>query len=208
MASKTWKKRFETIRENIIVSSVTVPALAILGLVGTFVLSAFTGGWIISFLGGATQQGVEKQLADFQAKYLGTVPSPLPAGAILIVDNVNGCPKGWVDLGTKEAELFAGRTIVAVGKKKIYRDRGGFETTRLTISQLPSHSHRPLGRQKTIRVVTRGGILSGEDWITVLTPEETCRDCKERIIATSSQSTQAVIDLLPPYIALYLCKKE
>lgn len=188
-------------------SMISTGAVALLTLISAAVISIFTGGWIISWLGGVTKNDVQKQLSDFQSTYLGSVPSPLPSGAVLLIDDLNGCPKGWVDLGKNQAEHFADRMIMIAGKKKMSRERGGSESVKLNVSQLPPHSHKTLGKEKTIKVVTGGGLLSGEGiWISVLVPDDG-RDSKERMTAAKSQSPQSSVELIPPYVALYFCKK-
>ncbi len=117
-----------------------------------------------------------------------------PKGAVVAFDLSSGCPKGWTDLGVSEPGHFAGRTIVAVGRNQNrqaheYRDRGGAETHVLTTAELPKFV-------KSLKVFReRDG--AGPGTLAYIT------DVKVGTAGKSSPHNN-----MPPYIALYFCKKD
>lgn len=134
----------------------------------------------------------------------------IPTGAVMAFDRPDGCPSGWVDLAEVEPDLFVGRTIVSQGsapgrEARGFRDVGGTEAHTLTNEEMPAHRHDS-GNVTELGPATGNGRLDipnadmngGPGWYGV---------------SATSKPTTAVggnqpHNNMPPYIALYFCKKE
>lgn len=129
----------------------------------------------------------------------GVNTSPLPAEAVIPIDSVNGCPEGWA-----EFEPASGRMIVAVGdgkgrlSLKKYRDVGGEETHTLTLAETPIHDH---GFQFHV-VINQG---SGTDKFVQEEGGGNFTGLGNRRSTAAGRGEPH--NNMPPYIALYLCKK-
>ncbi|WP_172330323.1 hypothetical protein [Mangrovicoccus sp. HB161399] len=107
-----------------------------------------------------------------------------------------------VTLATEEPEIFAGRTVLAAGGPEgryEYRKRGGEETHKLTPDEMPRHDHEPDGRLEGYWANVRGdsatnGFQGGSYRVTSRKP----------VAAGGSEAHNN----MPPYIALYFCKKS
>lgn len=127
----------------------------------------------------------------------------LPSGAVMAF---NGrCPEeqGWQPF--TEAE---GRFILGVGKGQ--RDGifslgtlGGQETHKLTIEEIPSHSHNTMGKGDNtwflgiVGPPTHQGLRTG-----------TFLDNDNYLYKTSTEGGNQAHNNMPPFIALYFCQKE
>ncbi len=116
----------------------------------------------------------------------------IPAGFVAAFDRPAGCPTGWVDLGSE----LRGRTIVGAvrGSNDTYgfRRTGGSETHTLTKDEMPNHQH-------SMGVFIRGeGGGSGYSYT---------RPANGHGDPTSAAGGGQPHNNMPPYIALYICKK-
>lgn len=141
-----------------------------------------------------------------------------PEDAILIVDDADGCPIGWVDMAVREPKIFAGRTIVARGfeterEPRQYRDTGGTETHRLALAEMPRHSHTVTSSPPADgRAVHDGfggsaaayGLSSTYD--TSINPI-TGWSRTQHSTFMSSEGNDQPHNNMPPYVALYFCKQ-
>lgn len=149
----------------------------------------------------AVRQNIEPQIDELQlataAELAGAVA--LPAGLVAAFDLPNGCPLGW-----SHFDASAGRVIIGVDGER-YRlsyeagepkyVTGGAETHTLTIEEMPAHSHRESGG----RFSNRSGSGRGD----VQDPGSSGRN-----IRTDSVGGGKPHNNMPPYIALYYCKKD
>ncbi len=160
----------------------------------------------------ASTENIRRDAVSFIQRRLVTETSKfeVPAGAVLAFDSRTGCPSGW--------SLFSeasGRMIVGVGKKVgvqgsyelLYGstgpryDTGGAETHTLTVEEMPEHVH-PNASLETIQVA---GHFQGHPAITV--PGRDSNTAYEINLVGSAGGGQPHNNM-PPYIALYFCKKE
>lgn len=141
--------------------------------------------------------------------------SQIPSGAIVAFDRPNGCPPDW-----EKFDEGAGRFIIGVGGKyelpyvagKPRYQKGGSETHTLTAAEMPEHNH-----YVTVSRAAGSGIHDGlggspaDHGIAVdyekpegetITPGWGPRD---RVISHTGGSQPH--NNMPPYIALYFCKK-
>ena len=137
-----------------------------------------------------------------------------PTGTVLIVDSPQGCPLGWYDMAKREPHNFTGRAIVAVGsatgrETRIYRQNGGSEVVALTQAEMPSHSH----------TISDPKHQHGEDWLESFDGTQDGWYGRTGKIGGRQDHHEATgISInpiggnqphnnMPPYIALYFCKK-
>lgn len=134
-----------------------------------------------------------------------------PDNAILIVDDSNGCPPGWRDLAENEPAVFAGRMALAATGDGPYRYRatGGAATHTLTVPEMPEHTHPvndPSHRHRSEWL----GDLEGNSigWVgqrgTVGSREI---PASVTGITIGDAGGGEPHNNMPPYIALYFCKK-
>lgn len=151
-------------------------------------------------------QKLEADLADFRKL----------EGSVLAFDLPNGCPDGWSDF--KEA---SGRFIIGVNGDK-YRlpyekgepnyHTGGKEEHTLTPKEMPKHIHH-YGAWVPKWVVDYKHQISGENSGQMTGGDEakagTFKTIPEDIEEGRDQARVVQsIDIRPPYIALYFCKKK
>lgn len=119
----------------------------------------------------------------------------LPSGAVVAYDTPDGCPEGWSVL--QEA---SDRFIVGAGGQYKYRGTGGRDSVTLEILHMPNHFHhnpteggKPKGREPALRAQDYGFLPSDN------MPHER---------PTASVGGGQPHENMPPYLALFLCRKE
>lgn len=126
----------------------------------------------------------------------------VPIGAVIAFDDPNGCPGGWSDVGAE----WRGRNLVAAVRDSndIYGFRriGGAETHVLTRAEMPSHSHGFSGQ-----AVTRGGWGGRATRTFAVGGSEVVSSIAIGGTIAPSGSNNAHNNM-PPYIALYFCKRD
>lgn len=122
--------------------------------------------------------------------------SAIPRGAVVAFDRSQGCPSGWNDMGTQ----WRGRSLVAaVGSANDtygFGRLGGAETHRLTESEMPKHRH-------TIHLSNDDGNGSGIDAANNNANAGVAN--RKRIVEAGGSQPH---NNMPPYVALFFCKKE
>jgi len=155
-------------------------------------------GGIVSSLGGAPKDHNH-----------GGNESMFPQHAVIAFDAK--CPKGWTDVGLTDADRFAGRVIIAVGTPsktyegsipgRTYSDRGGTATHTLKPGEMPEHSHEILHYKMGHSVDG-----SGDKHRIDSNDGPTWGGIDERLI-TDKKGESKPHNNMPPFIALYFCKK-
>ena len=122
----------------------------------------------------------------------------LPVGAVLILDSATGCPSGWKDMGTN----WRGRSVVAAVRNAndiyAFGRTGGAEKHTLTGAEIPSHHHNLSLNTKSYKFDQFGSKFIR---FNVTTGGKTAA-------GQSKDETAKPHNNMPPYIALYFCKKE
>jgi len=123
--------------------------------------------------------------------------SNIPRDAVIAFDTPRGCPPGW-----SRFEQADGRFVLGVNDEKprddgprarsiLYRTTGGEEMVTLTPEQMPVHKHRGpaayVGAARTGRGDGAYGNASGD---------------------TTNAGGSRPHNNMPPYVALYFCKKD
>jgi len=125
----------------------------------------------------------------------------IPSGTVVAFDLADGCPSGW-----KNFEVAAGRFIIGVDGNKYKLPyvagepeyvRGGEDVVTLSPNEMPSHNH------------TLDGVFS-------LWNEGSSRDTTSGTGVFHAKTTRTLgltgggqpHNNMPPYIALYFCKKD
>ena len=125
-------------------------------------------------------------------------------GLFSLLTGLTGARRDGVMLEKNEPERFTGRFLLVAGppeprgisstSKRPFDDEGGQEKVKLTENQMPRHSHVQVWGQGPNGPVTGNNIFGTNTHAPI-------------------QSTQLTgggepHDNMPPYIALYFCKKE
>ena len=141
-----------------------------------------------------------------------------------------------MDLAKAEPAIFAGRGVVVVGHHddraaRTYRQTGGSETHRLSVEEMPPHEHgvisahqflwlRPdaMGSTSTPKEGEQFMLIKGFDPDKDVDPY--CRDCEpgHKMTALQTDATGGKVggtkrvasahNNMPPFVALFLCRKE
>lgn len=132
----------------------------------------------------------------------------VPSGAVIAFDRPQGCPGGWTDMGPQWRGLT---TVVAVSDTNDaygFRRTGGEPEVTLSVDEMPRHSHSFTGTP--IRAGGWGGNVTHPvgvgDHVTHLTyvPSGTIGHAG----GDPGTGQTNPHNNMPPYIALYYCKKD
>ncbi|MEP3277395.1 MAG: hypothetical protein ABJN26_22570 [Stappiaceae bacterium] len=127
-----------------------------------------------------------------------------PANSILLVDSTRGCPDGWHDVAESEPTIFEGKTVIAAGDghNRIphkFRNVGGQETVIISTDQMPKHVHRMVWGQPS------GNLPAPASGNNFTSHEFKGYETKQTTLPTGGDMAH---DNMPPYVALYFCKKS
>lgn len=143
----------------------------------------------------------------------------IPKGAVVAFDRSPDrlCPEGWTvwRAATSRVIIGAGNTSDSYEQKlkfdengkeltpRAYRQHGGAETEILTIPQLPKHNHGGATGSKAIFEPLKGGNVAGKF------------GSRDHVIGVSrhthvinGEGGNQAHNNMPPFVALYYCKKE
>lgn len=135
----------------------------------------------------------------------------VPAGAVVAFDHADGCPPSWT-----EFTAGAGRFIIGVGYgyRLVYErgeaqyQTGGEETHALTIEEMPPHQHVTslLGatRHGRLTLGNAGERIAGIAGSNYSSMEGTYTSFE----GGADDGSVKPHNNMPPYIALYFCRKE
>ncbi|MEO0990677.1 MAG: hypothetical protein AAFX00_06995 [Pseudomonadota bacterium] len=129
--------------------------------------------------------------------YLTTAPEGVPSGAVIAF--TSSCPKdGW-----SEFEDARGRVIIGTNpsrthgyEARAHESTGGAEKVTLSVEQMPAHSH---SIQRAGADTAVNGVTIGTNWgvRSTIGPD-----------VTNTTGGNQPHENMPPYIALYWCKKD
>jgi len=128
----------------------------------------------------------------------------VPPDAVIAVAFPKGCPAGW-----RQFEEANGRFIVGAGappvtrelrppSERFFGEKGGEETVTLSVQQMPSHTH---SLRRTDQAPKGDGNFV--DWRSMGSPNN--KSTGDAITATGGGQAH---NNMPPFIALYFCKKD
>lgn len=139
-----------------------------------------------------------------------SIRTGLPKNAVLAFDDPNGCPAGWTPYTRADGRVIIG---VTTGKsplsQRFYGEEGGAEGVTLNEAEMPAHAH---GLSLSLG---EGLGNSGQDWqlmwydstagkVANLVASNTARDGAPTPLAGDGQPHEN----MPPFIALFYCKKD
>jgi len=136
----------------------------------------------------------------------------VPNGAVVAFDRGNGCPKGWSNYA-----VGAGRAIVGAGSgnfgtnnkaltSRDFGETGGEETVTLTVDEMPRHSHEigdPDGNPLRYQKYEFGGTGGGAQLL-----HSAGNDIVDDFYYAEESGNSQPHNNMPPFIALYFCKKD
>ena len=140
------------------------------------------------------------------------IPS-IPAGAVVAFDQSEGCPKGWAPFDDSRGRFIIGASKSGeIGKDengealthREFRKSGGTEEHTLSDQQIPPHKHQ-------IDTFKWGFDINGNTH-----PERRIdvddgpayKGIEGKLTTTSSKGSGKPHNNMPPYIALYYCKRD
>lgn len=124
----------------------------------------------------------------------------VPDGAVIAFDRRDGCPRGWSQFNAGISRVIVGagkpRSLPSGGVDTVlsareFNEAGGEETVRLTLDQMPTHDH--------------GGLFAGDGNQAGMLNEWTYHAAGYEQIRAQGGSQPH--NNMPPFIALYYCKK-
>ncbi len=173
-------------------------------------------------------------IRDHKEKLPGANSISIPAGAVMAFDRASGCPEGWGLFAEASGRFIigvgGGYELPYVGGEPRYQT-GGAETHALNIDEMPDHRHnffsarwfRSFGgdvNALTDAVLDIGGVnrdgtpykkdrnLPGQVSIEELPGTERYLEIYDAERTRFTDAKGAPHNNMPPYIALYFCKKE
>lgn len=133
----------------------------------------------------------------------------VPKNAILVLDDPGGCPEGWRPYTEGYGRSIIGATWASAqpsGKVPLttrrYRETGGAEEVALTEAQMPKHDHAgSTTGDVPIRVGTEDSVKSFQGDL------HSVSQASRLPLRIASAGASDPHPNMPPYIALYFCKK-
>ena len=211
----------ESIKEKVIVGVVTAIILGVL----TLLFNWASQGGLVRALGGVTEAEVNEKLEAIALKEgpqgpagpQGEKGAPVPVGAVVAFDRGFGCPEGWTDFA-----LARGRTIIGASSptaatggltRRQFQAVGGAEQHTLKPEEMPAHHHKPHDpadifvayRNKNSRENTHFNTQKEGGTGSLEYPSETALTGGPNEASLGEASPH---NNMPPFIALYFCKKE
>lgn len=152
-----------------------------------------------------SQAAYAECLAELAAAVGRLQAAAVPPGAVAAFDRTGGCPEGWSPFLAGESRMILGASSGqpsefgkdAAGRAlalRQFRDRGGFEAVALSTAQMPSHRH-VVQHRKTGAVGSTHGLAAAANWGAQNT-------------TSSAAGRGQPHENMPPFIALYFCKKD
>ena len=170
-----------------------------------------------------------------QASFIDQVTSAsgaMPPGAIVAIDDANGCPSGWTPYTLAYGRMIVGATLDGEPTSGLTRrqfgERGGEEVVALTLSQLPSFnpietvdgpqavlSSLQSNRAPRAQTLTsEAGIDAREDGFRFASGAAIPSDAPDimsttfRFLDVPNVGGGQPHNNMSPYIALYFCRKD
>lgn len=136
---------------------------------------------------------LEMRRADrLQQEVVSVSVGSIPSGAVVAFDRPS-CPTGWVPFLEGEGRMIVGATSERGDPEFIWQRTGGEKSVVLSSDNLPPHSHSISGHAGV-------GFKAGSRIYA--------RDDDNRAMNTGVTGQSRPINNMPPYIALYFCKKD
>lgn len=137
----------------------------------------------------------EAMEAAYQAKI--ALQLAVPKGAVMAF-NLKECPKGWTPL-----ETLSGRVIVGAGAgdgltQRDLGQKGGVETVKLAINQLPAHSHR----------LPTDGAQPGNNSQSIVNSGQRDEGISNRSGRTDRVGNNVAHENMPPFFVLKYCERK
>jgi hypothetical protein len=156
----------------------------------------------------------------------------VPSSAVVAFDSPNGCPDGWDYFDRGVSRVIVGAYPPGANAprdppldknrqpltKRFYQSDSGQESHTLRLEELPPHDHgiefatREDYIKGTIVVWAEGG---SQNVKTEMTPGVTIlgRDTNKGVLGPNTRFTEAAgagqaFEIMPPHIALFLCRKK
>ncbi|MEM7768860.1 MAG: hypothetical protein AAF253_15540 [Pseudomonadota bacterium] len=182
-------------------------AIAVLGVAGYFVVE--NAAKVRAGQVAAGDVATRLLTGDALIKRLSEATTVIPEGTVIAFDSAAGCPMGWIDFASGRGRAIVGATPPGGESggltRREFQEQGGAETHTLTVDEIPYHEHG-VG-------VYAGGAVDprlGQGPYTYVLPSDTSSPEIEGSYYTTKKDELAgkSHNNMPPYIALYFCKKE
>lgn len=150
----------------------------------------------------------EKEAEIAELKREKAYESRVPADAVIAFDRRGKCPKGWVEFEDARGRMILGANGNGTHGyiRRPFRGVGGREEHTLTNTDMPLHNHKSKDFDGIMTSIGVGQIPSN---ILVDRSASGRANLDRRgILADAGVEHPTPISLMPPYIALYFCKKQ
>lgn len=139
----------------------------------------------------------------------------VPPGAVMAFDLPDGCPTGWSYFKQGVSRVIVGAVetnrseVMNLDEKKealtprTYQSTAGTEQHTLTPNQMPKHDHRGKPGQRFVMIDQNGDPKGDVD-----TKQGTAGYVDYHDASSFQAGDDKPHNNMPPYIALYFCKKE
>ncbi len=178
-----------------------------IGMIVTGVVGAIT---VLTFIDERIEKRVEEALAARPAAPAAS-GAALPSGAVVAFDAPTRCPEGWSEFADAQSRVIVGAAFGTGFSPRLgddpdggalaeykYREHGGWERVRLTTAHLPAHEHK-VAQAGADTAVDIPGMVSG-----------TAAAVRTAIggDTTTPIGGDQPHPNMPPFLALYICKKD
>lgn len=146
------------------------------------------------------------QIAKLQLQMTASKIRPtIPANAVIAVDDIDGCPAGWDPFFDANGRVIVGASVErskAEALQRYYRELDGSAFHSLSANELPVHSHNytdmGVGYKAQPKYEGLDTEFRGSSNVSLYHGQS----------KTQSAGRGKPFDKMPPFIALYFCKKS
>jgi len=137
-----------------------------------------------------------------------------PRHMVIAMDTPQGCPRGWTEFNEANGRFILGAT--SRNGQHIYLQKGGAEKVTLTERQMRAHQHVMFSNGSGANTDVRAGQTVAHKGYRRETGIDDV-NLQYRLVgaggspnvgATSVSGKSEAFSVMPPYVALYFCKKD
>lgn len=136
----------------------------------------------------------------------------IPSGTVAAFDDKTGCPAGWSDFASARGRMIIGATPPdgeAGGlTRREWQQLGGEEAVVLLESQMPRHDHSGMTGAESVARIWYDEATRSNNFVSTGDPGLGLDNIQTHTHPIPAQGQNEPHNNIPPYIALYFCKKN